>query len=179
MSLFPPLILGPAYSGHASLSSDETILLVDNLTTGMFDAYRFPASTPCTTFSLSSTRRFTKQCVFAEGGKVAICGSDNGRVQVVDVSSGECLQSLPLGTGQGAHQNAYHHLLIVINLNRARVDSSRCINCFGWWAVPNCGGIEQWNSRDIPLGEKSKSSKIHLAHALNHAKTTFLSSQVW
>ncbi|KAF8223748.1 hypothetical protein L208DRAFT_1381361 [Tricholoma matsutake] len=52
------------------------------------------------TKTLAGGVRFTKQCVFMEGGKVAICGSDNSRVQVVDVFSGECLQSLPLGTGQ-------------------------------------------------------------------------------
>lgn len=108
---------GPCRSGHACLSSDETILLVDNLTTGTFDAYRFPASTPCTTFSLTSTRRFAKQCVFAEGGKVAVCGSDNSRVHVVDVTSGECLQSLSLGTGVCKHK--YDHSLIINSLNRA------------------------------------------------------------
>jgi DNA-binding beta-propeller fold protein YncE len=86
-------------SGHAVLSPDETTLVVDNLTTGTFDAYRFPASTPSISFSLTSTRRFTKQCVFGEGGKVAVCGSDNGRVHVVDVASGESIQSLPLGAG--------------------------------------------------------------------------------
>lgn len=76
------------------MSPDSTNLLVDNLTTGTFDMYRFPASTPSTSFPLSSSRRFTKQCVFSEEGKIAVCGSDNGRVNVVDVGTGQCLQSL-------------------------------------------------------------------------------------
>ncbi|KAF8867894.1 WD40-repeat-containing domain protein [Infundibulicybe gibba] len=84
--------------GNATLSPDETLLLVDNLTTGMFDMYHFPASTPSITFPLTSTRHFIKQCVFAEGAKFAVCGSNSGRVHVVDVATGEPTQSL--GTDQ-------------------------------------------------------------------------------
>lgn len=88
------------FRGNAVLSPDETMLLVDNLTTGAFDIYQFPASTPSTTFSLSSTRRFTKQGLFAEDAKIAVCGSDHGRVQIVEVASGQCLQSLRSGQGK-------------------------------------------------------------------------------
>lgn len=87
------------FSGNAALSLDGTTLLVDNLTTGIFDTYRFPASTPSISFAWGSTRRFTKQGIFAEGGKVAICGSDSGKVQVTDVTTGEVVQSLMLGSG--------------------------------------------------------------------------------
>lgn len=81
-------------SGNAALSPDETTLLVDNLSTGTFDLYRFPSSIPALSFPLTLTQRFAKQCTFSEGGKVAICGSDCGMVYVMDVGTGICLQSL-------------------------------------------------------------------------------------
>jgi hypothetical protein len=97
------LLKATPISGNAALSPDETTLLVDNLTTGTFDLYRFPASISTSSFPLTSTRRFAKQCVFSEGGKIAICGSDCGRVQVVDVVTGKLLQSLL--SEKGVHTN--------------------------------------------------------------------------
>ncbi|KAF8059013.1 WD40-repeat-containing domain protein [Lyophyllum atratum] len=80
--------------GHAALSPDETTLLVDNITTGVFDLYKFPSSTPSNSLPFSSTRRFTKQCTFSEAGKVSVCGSDHGTVYLNDVATGESLQAL-------------------------------------------------------------------------------------
>ena len=86
-------------SGNAALSPDETTLLVDNLTTKNFDAYRLPDNVPSTFLPFSSTRRFPKQCIFSGGAKVAICGSDNNSVYVVDVTTSEGIQTLRCGEG--------------------------------------------------------------------------------
>ena len=103
------------------------MLLVDNLTTGQFEVYQFPASTPSTSFVTRSTRRFTKQCTFSEGVKVAVCGSDNGVVEVVDVVTGEVLQSLHPNSGQSTcfqlsrHSPCYkeHNLIQTVAANTA------------------------------------------------------------
>ena len=87
-------------SGNATLSPDEAMLLVDNLSTGKFDAYCFPASMPMTTFSPTSVRRFTKQCAFLETGKIAICRTDHRAVEVVDIATGDSLQSLRPSGGE-------------------------------------------------------------------------------
>lgn len=89
-----------SFSGNAALSPDEAILLVDNLSTGTFDLYRFPATVPSTSFPLMSTRCITKQCVFAESGKVAICGSDHDTVYVVDLATSQLHQSLRSDSGE-------------------------------------------------------------------------------
>ncbi|KAF8874087.1 WD40-repeat-containing domain protein [Infundibulicybe gibba] len=80
--------------GNAVLSPDETTLVVDNLTSGLFDVYHFPDNTPIMSLSMKPTRRFAKQCAFGESMKVVVCGSDNGNVQVVDLGTGSRLQSL-------------------------------------------------------------------------------------
>ncbi|KAG5633853.1 hypothetical protein H0H81_004775 [Sphagnurus paluster] len=45
---------------------------------------------------MTSTRRFVKQVVFAEGGKITACGSNVGKVHVVDVATRALIQSLAL-----------------------------------------------------------------------------------
>lgn len=82
------------FSGNAALSPDETTLLVDNITTKNFDIYRLPDNVPFTYLPFGSTRRYPKQCIFSEGTKVAVCGSDNNRVYVVDVATSESIQTL-------------------------------------------------------------------------------------
>lgn len=104
LSAYSVFFLKIFISGNAALSPDETTLLVDNLTTGTFDIYRFPSSVPSSSFALTSTRKFAKQCVFSERGKVAVCGSDCGKVHVVDVATGQCLQSLRTEKGNDPHE---------------------------------------------------------------------------
>lgn len=86
-------------SGDAVLSPDKSTLIVDNMWTGGFDVYRFPASSPSSSLAVTSVKRFTKQCVFSDDAKVAICGGSIGMVHAVDVSSGESIQSLRCGEG--------------------------------------------------------------------------------
>jgi DNA-binding beta-propeller fold protein YncE len=75
------------------------MLLVDNLTSKNFEVYRLPDNVPSTFLPFGSTRRFPKQCIFSEGTKVAVCGSDNNRVYVVDVTTSEGIQTLRCGEG--------------------------------------------------------------------------------
>ncbi|KAF8238334.1 hypothetical protein L208DRAFT_1375255 [Tricholoma matsutake] len=84
-----------AFFGGANQS-----LLTLGLETGEMSCRDAQNSNILWTKTLAGGVQFTKQCMFAEGRKVAICGSDNSRVQVMDVFSDECLQSLPLGTSQ-------------------------------------------------------------------------------
>jgi hypothetical protein len=86
-------------SGNAVLSSDETTLIVDNLSTTIFDVYNFPANDPSRSLPLAPTRRFTKQCAFIDGTKTVVCGSDSNNVHIMDVTTGECLQTLTSGKG--------------------------------------------------------------------------------
>ena len=86
-------------SGNAALSSDETTLIIDNLSTTVFEIYHFPANDPSRSLSLAPMRRFTKQCTFVDGAKTAVCGSDSNNVHVMDVTTGECLQTLTAGKG--------------------------------------------------------------------------------
>ena len=83
-------------SGNASLSPDESMLLVDALaSTGRVDVYRFPEDTPFTSLpSTESQRHSVRQCHFAEGGKVAVCGAKNNKVHVFDIATWACMQSL-------------------------------------------------------------------------------------
>ncbi|KAF8057798.1 WD40-repeat-containing domain protein [Lyophyllum atratum] len=90
--------------GYAMLSHDERALLVDNLTSGTFDVYQFPASTPSHSLPFSSTRHIIKQCSFAQAGKIAVCGSDNGKIYVADMATGECIQTIPAATASEAVQ---------------------------------------------------------------------------
>jgi len=95
----PSILLANSPSGNAALSPDETTLLVDNLTAKNFDVYRLPDNVPFTFLPFSSARRFPKQCIFSEGARVAVCGSDNNNVYVVDVTTSECIQTLRCGGG--------------------------------------------------------------------------------
>lgn len=48
---------------------------------------------------MGSTRRYTKQCQFFEGTKLAVCGSDINKVFLVDVSNNYIVQTLTGGDG--------------------------------------------------------------------------------
>lgn len=126
------------FSGSAALSPDENLLLIDNLSTGTFNIYRFPASVPSLSFSLKSTRCFTKQCFFAEGGKVAICGSDHAQVHIMDTTTGEHLQALQSDVGEPT-TNAEYTLLETDTILRSRyVPGGGCHSSRWWWISSRC-----------------------------------------
>lgn len=86
--------------GSAALSTDETTLLVNNLTTGNFDVYHISDDAPLRSLPIGSTRRYTKQCQFFEGSKLAVCGSDTNKVFLMDVSNNYIVQTLTAGDGK-------------------------------------------------------------------------------
>ena len=84
-------------SGNAALSSNETTLIVDNLSTAIFYVYSLPADEPSCSLSLAPMWRFTKQCTFVDGAKIAVCGSNSNNARIMDVTMGECFQRLTSG----------------------------------------------------------------------------------
>ncbi len=60
-------------------------LLIDNMTDG-FDLYSANRHTPIRTFPVRSAKKYVKCGVFAEGGRVVICGSNHGKVYVFSVA---------------------------------------------------------------------------------------------
>lgn len=84
------------------------MLLVNNLTTGLFDLYNFPSNTPSTSLSVSSRRKLVKPALFAERhSKTALFGSDDGSVYVYDVESGDLLQRLQQENGMSMPISLY------------------------------------------------------------------------
>ena len=94
------------FRGNASLSSDQTTLLVDNLTKKTFDVYHVPTKSLAATLvfsALPATQRYTKQCTFSEGSEIAVCGSTTNMIYVVDMAANEVLQKLTAGDGTILH----------------------------------------------------------------------------
>lgn len=89
------------FSGNAALSSDQSTLIIDNLSNQCFDIYTVPSChRKMAPLVFSSTLRFPKQCVFSDGAQVAICGSTTNKVYVVDVTSSDIIQTLVGGDGE-------------------------------------------------------------------------------
>ena len=80
--------------GNASLSSDHSTLIVDNMLNRSFDVYFVPsiARPACLTFSAKP--RYPRQCIFSESARIAVCGSTINKVYVVDVTANEIIQTL-------------------------------------------------------------------------------------
>ncbi|KAG5331196.1 hypothetical protein C0989_008324, partial [Termitomyces sp. Mn162] len=87
--------------GHAALLPGEDLLFTHNLTQGHFQLHRFPGTPAKAIPGVTSTRRRIIQGVFAEEGKIIVCGSDHGTVYVVDTATREILQKL---SGSGLMQ---------------------------------------------------------------------------
>lgn len=84
------------------MSPDENILLIDNLTTNDFDLYRFPSGTFLSSIPSKAAERFVKGVVFAERGKIAVCGSDQQFAQIIDLTSKRQCQELISGNREFA-----------------------------------------------------------------------------
>ncbi|KNZ71721.1 hypothetical protein J132_07403 [Termitomyces sp. J132] len=87
--------------GHAALSPGEDLLFTHNLTQGHFQLHRFPGTPAEAIPGVTSTQHRIIQGVFAEEGKIIVCGSDHGTVYVVDTATREILQKL---SGSGLMQ---------------------------------------------------------------------------
>lgn len=165
-------------SGNAALSSDETTLIIDNLSTAVFDIYNLPASDPSRSLSLAPTRRFTKQCTFVDGAKIAVCGSDSNNVHVMDVTTGKCLQTLTSGKGM-----FWKHFRVYIvdrrdkretwrrrlpqqvqTVVRSPADRPAAVSVYGGWVLPSiedskyCNDINSWRRQ---LSKSNQLAPIH------------------
>lgn len=87
-------MLMTAPRGYAALSPGEDLLVTHNLTQGHFQLHRFPGTLAEAISGVTSARRRTIQGIFAEEGKIIVCGSDHGTVYVVDTATREILQKL-------------------------------------------------------------------------------------
>ena len=88
-------------SGNAALVSDQSTLMIDNLSNQCFDIYTIPSCSRKTApLVFSSTLRFPKQCTFSDGAQVSVCGSTTNKIYVVDVISSDIIQTLVAGDGK-------------------------------------------------------------------------------
>ncbi|KAH9476187.1 hypothetical protein JR316_0011758 [Psilocybe cubensis] len=69
--------------GSAAISSDQTVIIVNNLNNGNFDVYQTPDMSPLQTLavgdSVTTHKYFIKQCRFIEGTKLSVCGSHTNK----------------------------------------------------------------------------------------------------
>ena len=80
-------------SGHASICSEGRLLLIENLSKGI-DLYDLPRSAPACTFPVPTKKRYTKDCIFAEGTSIIVGGSDHGLVYIFSIDHSEPVQIL-------------------------------------------------------------------------------------
>lgn len=80
-------------SGHALICPEGRLLLIENLSKGI-DLYDLPASSPVCTFPLLTKKRYTKDCVFAEGTSIIVGGSDHGLIYIFSMDHSEPIQML-------------------------------------------------------------------------------------
>ena len=68
-------------SGNVSTCTVTGNILIDNMMDG-FDLYHANRSSPSRSFKIESSKKFVRNGVFGEKGKVVVCGSDHGKVYV-------------------------------------------------------------------------------------------------
>ncbi|PPQ79323.1 hypothetical protein CVT26_001093 [Gymnopilus dilepis] len=83
-------------AGHIGTCSATANMLVDNMRDG-FDVYSPGRPGPIHKFRVHSTRRYVKGCEFGEGGKVAVCGSDHGKIYIFGLQNDCANQELAHG----------------------------------------------------------------------------------
>jgi hypothetical protein len=86
------------------MSSNEKLLLVDNLTTG-FDLYSLPRTSPHRSLNIPNSKKYVKNGTFTEGNTRAVCGSDHGKIYVFDLATEEPVQVLQHGSRQDMIQS--------------------------------------------------------------------------
>ena len=82
-----------AYRGNVSVCALSGSFLIDNMSNG-FDLYLPNRGAPSHTFKVENKKKFVKNGVFGEAGKVAVCGSDHGVVYVFGLSKKDLLHVL-------------------------------------------------------------------------------------
>ncbi|KJA24988.1 hypothetical protein HYPSUDRAFT_53484 [Hypholoma sublateritium FD-334 SS-4] len=76
----------------------SAIYLVDNMADG-FDLYPPNRTSAIQKFKVATSRKYVKQAVFAEKGKLAVCGSDHGLAYIFDINLSCIPQRLNHGKG--------------------------------------------------------------------------------
>ena len=81
------------HSGNVCFSSDQKLLLVDNLAKG-FDLYDYPHSLPLESFPVSWVKAFVQQGIFLEDETSVACGTNHGNIHIFSLGTSKCLQKL-------------------------------------------------------------------------------------
>lgn len=81
------------------MTSDETLMLVNNMISGNFDVYNVSEESPLRSLPIGSRSKYIKQCCFFEGSKLAVCGSDTNKIYIVDAVQNYVVQTLITGQG--------------------------------------------------------------------------------
>lgn len=86
-------------SGSSAVSAARDLHLVQNLTTGCFDLLQLQDDTKLFSIPVFTRSNCVKQCEFSEDDRVAILGSEDGTVRVIDVRTGYLIQTMDHGGG--------------------------------------------------------------------------------
>ena len=87
------------HSGNVCFSSDQKLLLVDNLAKG-FDLYDYPHRLPSESFPVSRGKAFVQQGIFLEDKTSVACGTDHGNIHIFSLGTSKCLQKLKHGSAK-------------------------------------------------------------------------------
>jgi len=83
-------------SGNVSTCAITGNILIDNMMDG-FDLYHANRGSPSCSFKIESSKKFVRNGVFGEKGRVVVCGSDHGKVYVFAMAETELMQILRHG----------------------------------------------------------------------------------
>ncbi|KAJ2911732.1 hypothetical protein MD484_g8682, partial [Candolleomyces efflorescens] len=90
----------PTRIGHAVIAGDDKYLIVYNLSTGI-DLYEMPVvpgAGPSQSFPMGSNLHKLSLVGSAREGEIIVCGGPDGRMAVVNQSTGRRVASLPVGS---------------------------------------------------------------------------------
>ncbi len=72
------------HRGNVAICPLSASYLVDNMVDG-FDLYPPDRTSAVQTFKVATSKKYVKQAVFSEKGRLAVCGSDHGVAYIFDV----------------------------------------------------------------------------------------------
>lgn len=104
------------FSGGAAISPDEKSIAITNVLDGL-DLYSLPNLTPLASANFSTQPPGVKKCTtfqvaFVLSGSLAVCGSDQRGVMVVDCQTGKRLTMLPHQAPKSNHSCVFYFALL-------------------------------------------------------------------
>ncbi len=84
--------------GNVAICPVSSSYLIDNMVDG-FDLYPPDRTSAAQTFKVATSKKYVKKSVFAEKGKLVVCGSDHGSAYIFDVNLSGIPQKLNHGKG--------------------------------------------------------------------------------